>query len=177
MNSLNKGIEKAQVALKWDASPFGAPPVDLDIIAGVYPAAAPYGDPSYLVHFGSRSPDGTITLNRDSRTGQGLGEDEVMTLELNRLAPAYGRVVVGVAIQQREGRKVFADVARCSARIREGYTELASYDFAGVSGAKAAVIASFTRQAESGVWEFHAELRGFDTDPDSFVRVMGSRPS
>ena len=34
---------------------------DLDIIAATYGADAPYGSPVYLVHFDSRSPDGTIT--------------------------------------------------------------------------------------------------------------------
>ncbi len=64
------------------------------------------------MHFDSRSPDGTITLSRDSRTGQGLGVDESMVLELDRLSDAYGRVMVGVAVQQSGGPVVFGQVAR-----------------------------------------------------------------
>ncbi|WP_167538231.1 TerD family protein, partial [Streptomyces caniferus] len=85
MSTFNKGIEKVEVTLKWDPSPLGTPDNDLDIVAATYTADAPHGDPAYLVHFDSRSPDGTITLNRDSRTGQGFGFDEIMTLELDRL--------------------------------------------------------------------------------------------
>src|SRR3954469_13131304 len=117
VSSLNKGIKKVEVALKWDPSPLGAPAVDLDIVAAPYPADAPYGSPAYLVHFDSRSPDGTITLNRDSRTGQGYGFDEVMTLELNRLSDAYARVVVGVAIQQRDGHKTFGQIEHTAVQI------------------------------------------------------------
>ncbi|MEU5048860.1 TerD family protein [Streptomyces sp. NPDC021096] len=172
VSSLNKGIAKVEVALKWDPSPAGAPAHDLDIIAATYVAGAADGTPAYLVHFDSRSPDGTITLNRDSRTGQGLGYDEVMTLELDRLAPAYVRVVIGVAVQQGGGRLAFGDIANTGVRITEGYDELARDDFSGVAGATAATVAEFVRDA-SGAWTFHGGVRGFDTDPVTFAAVMG----
>ncbi|MFD7107252.1 TerD family protein [Streptomyces celluloflavus] len=173
MSTLNKGIEKVEVTLKWDPSPLGTPDNDLDIIAATYAAGAPPGEPSYLVHFGSRSPDGTITLNRDSRTGQGFGSDEVMTLELDRLSDTYTRVVVGVAIQQGEGRKVFGDVANTEVLVREGRTGLAASDFSGVADATAATVAEFSRD-DTGAWRFHAALRGFDADPNTFTSLMGS---
>lgn len=176
MTGLNKGPSKVQVALKWDPSPLGQPAHDLDIVAATYTAADPYGEPAYLVHFDSRSPDGTITLNRDSQTGQGFGADEVMTLELHRLAPDYQRVVVGVAIQQGHGPKTFSDVANCSFRIADGITELVNSSFIGALGAKAATIAEFTR-SDSGEWEFHEGVRGFDADPEEFSSLMGKNYS
>ncbi|MEU5212936.1 TerD family protein [Streptomyces sp. NPDC020742] len=172
MSTLNKGIEKAEVTLKWDPSPLGTPDNDLDIIAATYTVNAPHGDPAYLVHFDSRSPDGTITLNRDSRNGQGFGFDEIMTLELDRLSETYTRVIVGVAIQQGAGRKVFGDIANTAVVIREGYTELASSDFTGVAGSTAATVAEFARD-EAGNWRFHTSVRGFDADPEVFARTMG----
>ncbi|GAA3376509.1 TerD family protein [Streptomyces sannanensis] len=173
MSGLSKGFGKVEVALRWDPSPSGNPVHDLDLVAAVYPAAAPHGDPVQLVHAGSRSPDGTITLNRESRTGQGFGYDEVMTLELDRLSPAYTRVVVGVFIQQRAGRTTFGAIANSGIRIREGYTDLALHDFAGVPDSTAATVAEFTRDG-SGEWRFRPALRGFDTDPADFARLMGS---
>ncbi|MFG2502007.1 TerD family protein [Streptomyces sp. NPDC048441] len=173
MSSVSKGIEKVEVGLKWDPSPVGATPHDLDIIAATYSADAPYGTPVYLVHFDSRAPDGTITLNRDSQTGQGFGFDEVMTLELDRLADTYARVVIGVAIQPHEDPKVFGDVANTSVRIREGYADLALNDLSAVSGYTAATVAEFTRD-ESGAWSFREIVRGFDADPTSFAALMGS---
>jgi len=172
VSTLSKGIEKVEVTLKWDPSPLGTPDNDLDIVAATYTADAPHGEPAYLVHFDSRSPDGTITLNRDSRTGQGFGFDEIMTLELDRLAETYTRVIVGVAIQQGEGRKVFGDIANTAVRIREGYTDLTEHDFTEVAGATAATVAEFTRD-EGGQWRFRSGLRGFDTDPHAFTAEMG----
>ncbi|MFD3657601.1 TerD family protein [Streptomyces sp. 24-1644] len=176
MSTPNKDIDKVEVKLKWDPSEAGEPAHDLDIIAAPYTTDDPYGPPAYLVHFDSRSPDGTITLNRDSRTGQGLGFDEVMTIELDRLADRYARVIVGIAIQQRDGRKTFGDIPRTGVQIREGYTNLSESDFSGVPAATAAVVAEFTRDS-SGVWAFHSEVRGFDGDPDEFAAAMGTRTS
>ncbi|MGX4689419.1 TerD family protein [Streptomyces sp. JNUCC 63] len=172
VSGLSKGIRKAEVALKWDPSPAGQPPTDLDVVAAAYRTGDPYGDPAYVVHFGSRSPDGTIHLDRDSRDGMGFGWDEVMTLELDRLDDRYARVVVGVVIQQRPARRTFADVLRPGLRVREGYAVLAEDDFAGVPGATAATVAEFSRDA-SGAWDFRPGLRGFDDDPDTFTRAMG----
>ncbi len=174
MSSVSKGIEKVEVGLKWDPSPAGSSPNDLDIIAATYASDAPYGNPVYLVHFDSRSPDGTITLNRDSRTGQGFGFDEVMVLELDRLAPTYTRVVVGVAIQQQEGQRVFGDIPNTTVRIREGYTELAQSDLADVAAHTASTVAEFTRD-ESGAWSFREVIRGFDAGPTEFASLMGAK--
>ena len=174
MGSFSKGLDKVTVELKWDPSPADAPDHDLDLVAATYPADNPYGDPAYLVHFNSRSPDGTITLDRDSRTGQGLGTDESMTLELARLAPTYGRVVVGVAIQQNRGRVTFGEVANAHVRVAEGYTELSRNDLGQVPDATAVTVAEFTR-GDDGNWSFRRLQHGFDTDPNGFTRRMGQR--
>lgn len=173
MNGLNKGFRKVEIALKWDPSPSGEPATDLDIVAAPYPASDPHGDPAYVVHFDSRSPDGTIILNRDSKDGQGFGYDEVMTLELDRLDERYARVLVGVVIQQHHTRRTFSAVGNPGLRIREGYTVLAEDDFGGVLGATAATVAEFVREG-TGPWEFRPGVQGFDGDPADFSREMGT---
>ncbi|MFI7357669.1 TerD family protein [Streptomyces avidinii] len=178
MTGVRKGLAKVEFALRWDPSPAGTPANDLDIVAAVYGAADLHGTPVQFVHFGSRSPDGTIALNRDSHTGQGFGFDEVMTIELHRMAPQSSRVLVGVVIQNSdtgaEGRtKTFADIAGTGFRVREGHTDLAEGDFAAVTAATAATVAEFTRDA-SGAWSFDLRLRGSDADPEEFARTMGA---
>ncbi|MFJ8630457.1 TerD family protein [Streptomyces sp. NPDC093568] len=163
MNGLNKGIRKAEVALKWDPSPTGQPPADLDIVAATYLAGDPHGEPAHVVHFDSRSPDGSINLNRDSKDGKGFGWDEVMTLELDRLDGRYARVVVSVVIQQRSAHRTFVSVLNPRLRIREGYTVLAEDDFGGVAGSTAATVGEFVRD-ESGSWTFRPGIHGFEDD-------------
>ncbi|MFF0449285.1 TerD family protein [Streptomyces sp. NPDC004609] len=172
MSSLNKGVGTVEVALSWDPSPLGEAPHDLDIVAATYRTDARSGAPAYVVHFDSRSPDGTITLTRDSKTGQGFGSDEVLKLEFHRLSSEYGRVVIGVVIQQRDGRRVFSDVANPLVKVVEGHTELRKNDFSEVAGATAAVIGEFVR-SESGGWQFSELVRGFDADPGVFIDLMG----
>ncbi|GGP66255.1 TerD family protein [Streptomyces melanogenes] len=174
MSGFSKGLDKVEVALRWDPSPVGSAAHDLDVIAAVYTASDPYGSPAYLVHFDSRSPDGTVYLSRDSTTGKGFGDDEVLTLEFARQPDAHARIVVGVVIQQRPDRLVFADVANPEVRIREGYRELASDDFSSVAQSTAATVAEFVRTS-GGAWELHQGVRGFDLDPDAFTAAMGAR--
>ncbi len=173
MSSESQCVAKAEVRLKWDPSPWNQPPHHLDIIATTYSADAPCGRPVYVVHFDSRSPDGTINMGWHSQTGQGFGYVEVMTLELDRLASSFARVVVGVAIHQNSGPKSFGDLSNAGVLVVDGYKELLKDDFAQVSGSTAVTVAEFTRNA-SGAWEFHEMLRGFDSDPVVFTAEMGN---
>ncbi|MFH8737071.1 TerD family protein [Streptomyces sp. NPDC017964] len=167
------GLTRAEVKLKWDAGRWDQPTRHLDIIAATYRDDAPYGAaPSYVVHTESRSPDGTIHLTRHSETGLGLGFAEVMVLELDRLAPAYRRVMVGVAIHQRDAVMTFADVTNTEVVVTERYQSLISNDFANMSSATAATIAEFTRDG-AGLWHVSEAFQGFDADPMAFPAQMG----
>ncbi|MFH9471450.1 TerD family protein [Streptomyces clavifer] len=169
----NKGLGKAEVRLKWDPSPWDRPAHHLDIITATYSADAPYGNPVYIVHYDSRSPDGTINMSRHSQTGQGFGYVEAVTIELDRLAPSFARVVVGVAIHQNTGPKTFGDISNAGVLVLDGYTELLTDDFGRIAGFAAGTVAEFTRNP-TGTWEFHKMLRGFNDDPMAFSMTMGS---
>lgn len=62
MSNIRNGLKKVEVGLRWDPSPLGTASHDLDVVAATYTAEDRYGAPAYLVHFDSRSPDGTIRL-------------------------------------------------------------------------------------------------------------------
>ena len=172
MNGASKGLGKVDVQLKWDPSPMGAPDHDLDLVAAVFHAGEPLGEPAYLVHHDSRSPDGTITLSRDSTTGQGFGFDEAMTFEFERLDPRYGRVVVGVMVQQRSGPKNLGEVSNTLVRIAEGYDQLAEDTLASVAGFPSATVAEFVRD-EAGDWSFRPYVHGYEAHPNAFLTLMG----
>ncbi|GHH30048.1 TerD-family protein [Streptomyces lanatus] len=175
MSSVSKGLGKIEVKLKWDPSPLGEAPRHLDIIAATYSESDPHGRPEYVVHYDSRSPDGTITMPRHSQTGQGFGFVETMVLEFDRMAPTYGRVVVGVAIHQDGGRRIFGDLRNAGVLVVEKYSELLKDDFTQVAGSTAATIAEFVRNG-SGQWQLHKMVRGYDSGPVAFMAEMGSVP-
>ncbi|MFF9396165.1 TerD family protein [Streptomyces griseoluteus] len=172
MSGGSQGLGKVEVRLKWDPSPYGEPPRHLDIIAATYPAEDPYGRPAYVVHYDSRSPDGTINMNRHSQTGMGFGFVEVMVLEFDRLSSAYGRVMVGVAIHQDGGPRTFGDISHGGVVVVEGYRQLIADDFSRVAEATAATVAEFTRDS-AGAWQVRETIRGFDSDPMLFTAEMG----
>ncbi len=172
MGLTGNGLGKVAVRLRWDPSRLGQPPHHLDIIGATYSAEDPYGRPVYVVHYDSRSPDGTINMSRHSQTGQGFGFVEEMVLEFDRMAASYARVVVGVAIHQDGGPKTFGDISNAGVLVVEGYRELLADDFTHVADASAATVAEFTRSG-SGDWELHEMIRGFDSDPVGFTAEMG----
>ncbi|WP_330329048.1 TerD family protein [Streptomyces sp. NBC_00536] len=177
MSGVRKSLARVEVALKWDPSAPGSPANDLDIIAAVYAEGDVRGTPEYVVYFDHRAPDGTITLNRDSRTGQGFGFDEVMTLELDRMSERLRRVVVGVVVQSDDGTRTFGDIGGMALRIREGYTDLvAEGPVAGVAGVAAATVAVFTRDA-AGAWSLDPAVHGVDAGPEEYLRIMGDTPA
>ncbi|MGI3222698.1 TerD family protein [Streptomyces sp. GTA36] len=173
MSGVGNGLGRVEVKLRWDPSPPGQPPHHLDIIAATYAADAPYGRPAYVVHFDSRSPDGTINMSRHSQTGLGLGFVESMEFEFDRLSSAYARVVVGVAIHQNHGPKTFSDVSNRGVLVTEGYRQLLADDLSHVSSSTAATVAEFTRDA-TGQWVMRELIRGFDSDPGVFTAEMGT---
>lgn len=175
MSGDSRRLGKIEVRLKWDPSAWDRPPHHLDIVAATYSVDAPYGQPVYVVHTESRSPDGTINMSRHSETGLGYGFAEVMALELDRLAPSFTRVVVGVAIHQRTGPLSFGDMPNTGVLVVDGYRELLKTDFGRVGRSSAATVAEFTR-GTSGAWEFHEMIRGFDSDPAAFTTEMGGTP-
>ncbi|KIF75716.1 TerD-family protein [Streptomyces sp. 150FB] len=173
MGAGGKALGKVEVRLKWDPSPLGEPPRHLDIVAATYSTDDPFGKPVYLVHYDSRSPDGTINMSRHSQTGQGFGFVEAMSLEFGRLSNAYARVVVGVVIHQEPVPRTFGDISNAGVLILEGYEELLTDDFSGVAGATATTLAEFTRN-DSGDWKLHEMIRGSDNDPTGFMIEMGT---
>ncbi|MFJ9350925.1 TerD family protein [Streptomyces sp. NPDC101237] len=175
MGSVGEGLGKVEVRLKWDPSPLGEAARHLDIVAATYSVDDPYGRPVYVVHYDSRSPDGTINMTRHSQTGQGFGYVEVMVLEPDRLAPAYGRVVVGVVIHQDGGRRTFRDIHNAGVLVVQRYTELLADDFSGVADSTATTVAEFVRDG-SGEWEMREMVRGSDSDPVPFTLEMGGEP-
>lgn len=173
MSSVGEGLGKVEVRLKWDPSPLGEPARHLDIVAATYAGDDPHGRPVYIVHYDSRSPDGTINMTRHSQTGQGFGYVEVMVLEFGRLAAVYGRVVVGVVIHQDGGRRTFGDISNAGVLVVQRYTELLADDFTQVADSTATTVAEFVRDG-SGEWQMHEMVRGADSDPVPFTLEMGS---
>ena len=96
-----------------------------------------------------------------------------MTLELDRLAATYARVVVGVAIQQHGGAEGVRRHREHRGPHPRGIHGPGAERLLRASPAcTAATVAEFARDG-SGAWSFREIVRGFDADPTSFAAADG----
>lgn len=117
---------------------------------------------------------GVLTRSYQGQTGQGFGCIEVMVLEPDCLAPAYGRVVVGVVIHQDGGRRTFGDIHNAGLLVVQRYTELLADDFSGVADSTATTVPEFVRDG-SGEWEMREMVRGIRQRSGAFHPGDGRR--
>ena len=112
----------------------------------------PQGQVVDLVWFGHLlSCDGAIRHSGDNRTGDGEGDDEVITVDLCRLDPRIERLVVTITSWSGQ---TFDRVAGASCRLGDGARTLARYDLPGQGRHTALVMASLDRHR--GAWDVTA---------------------
>lgn len=97
------------------------------------------------------SHDGAIRHSGDNRTGDGDGDDEVITVDLRRLDPRIERLVVTITSWTGQ---TFDRVAGASCRLGDGARTLARYDLPGQGRHTALVMASLDRHG--GAWDVTA---------------------
>ena len=98
-----KPLTKVQMAVGWDHSPTagfigsGAAPIDLDASAVQF-AGGEFFDIAFFNHLATR--DGSVVHLGDNTTGKGLGDDEVITVDLGRVYPKVESILFLVSSYQ-----------------------------------------------------------------------------
>ena len=96
-------LTKVQMALGWDHSPTagfigsGAPPIDLDASAVQF-GGGQFLDIAFFNHLATR--DGSVVHLGDNTTGKGAGDDEVITVDLDRVHPRVDTILFLVTSYQ-----------------------------------------------------------------------------
>ena len=96
-------LSKVQMAIGWDHSPTagfigsGAAPIDLDASAVQF-AGGEFFDIAFFNHLATR--DGSVVHLGDNTTGKGLGDDEVITVDLGRVYPKVESILFLVSSYQ-----------------------------------------------------------------------------
>lgn len=156
--SLEKGIKRILVGLGWDVKAQG-PGEEFDLDASAFGlvnqngAAKFYGDGmTHTVFYGNSSiakkgaggqfwetADGSIKHHGDNRTGAGDGDDEMISIILDKLPPEINEIAVFVTIYHAVSRKQdFSRIESSFVRIvdEDTGTELCRYnlknEFAGM---------------------------------------------
>lgn len=106
--SINKeqpGLNNIVAGLGWDPAVVNGHSVDLDLSLFMLGADGKLVADEYFIFYNNpTSPDGSTNYPGDSRGGEGDGDDEVITMDLSRIAASVEFLYFAVTIDQSEER-------------------------------------------------------------------------
>ncbi|MBF6204263.1 MULTISPECIES: TerD family protein [Nocardia] len=152
-------LELVTVAIGWDPAAhrrfFGRrEEIDLNVAALLF-ATGRLVDVVY--HEQLNSTDGSVRLHGDSITGEGSGDDEIISVDLSRLATEVTTVLFLVTCYTGQSFERIAN-AYCRVIDTAAGTQLARYDLTG-GGAHTGLVLGRVRRTDGG-WQFEGIGRG-----------------
>ncbi|NJK38973.1 MAG: TerD family protein [Oscillatoriales cyanobacterium RM2_1_1] len=167
------GLTQAKVGLGWDvnATDTGSA-FDLDVSVFMLGANGKIPDERYFVFYNNlQSLDGSVQSMGDSRTGEGSGDDETITVDLPKVNSAIQEMLFVVTIHEAETRRQnFGQIRNAYIRIDDAMTqsEVVLYDLDEDFSRETAV--EFGRlYMKDGEWRFQAVGQGYNSGLASFV--------
>jgi tellurium resistance protein TerD len=157
------GINNVAIGLKWDVSTSGAA-ADLDASAALLDANGKLVDEDHFVYFHKLSdPSGSVQHSGDNLTGEGDGDDEVISVDLSKVPANVERVRFAITLYQAQERgQTFGIVNKASARVMDagnGNKELARVDLSEDQGQNTTYIPGELYRHDGG-WKFKALDQG-----------------
>ena len=161
----NPGLTQVDAGLGWDPVTVNGKPVDCDVSAFLLNSSGRVGSDSDLVFYNNEySADRSVKAATDDRTGGASdgGDDEVMKIDLSKVASSVERIVVVATIDEAGPRgHNFGQVSNAYIRVvnQANNSEILRYDLSGDFSKNDAVIFGEFRRI-SGGWEFKAVGEG-----------------
>lgn len=113
---LNPNLDEVDVCLGWDVSNSA---YDLDSEAFILGANEKVlGDEWFVFYNHLCSPDGAVRHSGDNTTGQGLGDDEIISIKLSQLNSQVEKIIFVVTINEAKERNLdFSGVSNAFIRV------------------------------------------------------------
>lgn len=170
------GLTAVEVGLGWDVRSTTGADFDLDASALITDAQGLVISDAHFIYYNNAvSPDGTVRHSGDNRTGDVDGDDEVVHLQLDALAPGSDKVVFAVSIFEAEARgQSFGQVQNAYIRVVDSAngTEIARYDLSEESATETAMV--FGELYRHGAqWKFRAIGQGYASGLLGIIRDAG----
>jgi tellurium resistance protein TerD len=158
------GLSKMVIGLGWDTRSTDGAAFDLDGAVFLLGTSGKVrSDADFVFYNNLKSADGSIVHSGDNLTGAGEGDDETVTIDLDKVPADIDKIAVAVTIHEAEGRNQnFGQVSKAFIRCvnATGGTEIARYDLSEDSSTEAAMIFGEVYRAGSD-WKFRAIGQGF----------------
>jgi len=171
------GLAIVQAGLGWDPrETAGTDPYDLDASVLVCDANGRCLGEEWFIFYGNlQSAGGAVVHAGDNRTGDGDGDDEVVTLNLGALPPQAARLIFGVSIDEASARRQnFGQIRNSFIRLVDTVTgvEVARYDLDDDFATETAVVFGELQRSGSD-WNFVAVGQGFQGGLAGLIAAFG----
>lgn len=158
------GMKKMLVGLGWSMRSTDGDAFDLDGSVFLLGAGGKVrSDADFVFYNQAKSSDGSVVHSGDNRTGEGEGDDESITVELDKVPADVEKIAVCVTIHDAEAkRQNFGMVASAYVRCVDAVSnvEVARYDLSEDASVETAMIFGEIYR-HSGEWKFKAMGQGF----------------
>lgn len=158
------GIKNVTLGLGWNPRATDGAAFDLDATAFLLGSNEKVRMDSDFIFFNNKkSADGSVVHTGDNLTGEGDGDDETLTVDLEKVPADVQKIVFAVTIYQAaERNQNFGQVSNAYIRVinNADSKEVARYDLSEDSSVETAVIfGELYRNAAE--WKFRAVGQGF----------------
>ena len=173
--SLNKGgnlslsktdpsLTKMLIGLGWDERVTSGQAFDLDASAFLLTQNGKVrGNHDFIFYNQLKSTDGSVEHAGDNRTGQGDGDDEVIKVDLSRVAPDINKIAITVTIHDATARgQNVGQISNAFIRVVNEVTgvEVVRFDLAEDYSVETAMVFGEVYR-HNGEWKFRAVGQGY----------------
>lgn len=157
-------LTKLLIGLGWDERVTSGQDFDLDASAFLLTGTGKVrGDHDFIFYNQLKSVDGAVEHTGDNRTGLGDGDDEIIKVDLTRIAPDIDKIAITVTIHDAQLRNQnFGQVANAFIRVVNEQTgaEVVRFDLAEDYSVETAMVFGEVYR-HSGEWKFRAVGQGY----------------
>lgn len=181
LSKTEPGLKKVRVGLGWDTNKYNTgSDFDLDASAFVCKNDAAgnpvlIADEYFLFYNNKKTPDGAVTHSGDNRTGDAVGDDETINIDLAKLNPEAVEISFIVTINDAPiTKQTFGQVAHSYIKLYDADTgaEIAKYSLEDDFSSETAVQFG-SLYKKDGSWMFKAVGAGFKKGLADFVGIYG----
>lgn len=157
-------LTKLLIGLGWDERVTSGQDFDLDASAFLLTGTGKVrGDHDFIFYNQLKSVDGAVEHTGDNRTGLGDGDDEIIKVDLTRIAPDIDKIAITVTIHDAQLRNQnFGQVANAFIRVVNEQTgaEVVRFDLAEDYSVETAMVFGEVYR-HNGEWKFRAVGQGY----------------
>lgn len=170
------GLQLVLLGLGWDVKKTDGADFDLDASVLMLDAEGKaIGDGGFIFYNNKSSECGSVNHQGDNRSGEGAGDDEVITVDLLKVPANVDKLMIAVTIHEAATRKQnFGQVDNAFIRLADNNSneDIARYDLTEDYSAETLLIFG-EMYRKDGEWRFAAKGDGFVGGLSSYLAAFG----